>query len=354
MTPPATRQPALQPSATPPPSPAERAHQLQVARVARLRGQLAELDALEQAHRAAHLAQVAPLQARHVQAQKQLVRALDAVLAETAGTASLSAAQRTVAREHLCELAQSLAEDGHADMAALHDAHSPETLAQKRRQRADDLRALIEAALGAPLDGLEEASPEAVLHAGFERLRAAGSEGREARQLRRAARKARADQAPPAVQADADALLRRLYRQLASALHPDREPDPAQRQRKTALMSEANAAYEKRDWLGLLALRGRAALDHGTALPEDSLAALTHLLKQQVAALERERAARQQALTRLFDLPDGVSANANTLRQACIDEVQRLEAALDEAQQALAQTTNGVRLKRWLNGLRRR
>ncbi len=328
-----------------------------MARVARLREQLAALDALEQSHRAEHLALVAPLQARHVQAQKQLVRALDAALSETAGTAGLSAAQRTTARQHLCELAQSLAEDGHADMAALHDTHSPETLAQKRRQRADDLRAQIEAALGAPLDdldGLDGASPEAVLHAGFQRLRAAGGEESDARQQRRAARKARADKTPPAVQDGADALLRRLYRQLASALHPDREPDAVLRQRKTAFMSEANAAYEKRDWLALLEVRQRAALDDNAPLPEDSLAALTHLVKQQVAALERERAARQQALARLFDLPDGMSANANTLRQARIDEVQRLEDALAEAQHALAQTTNGVRLKRWLNGLRHR
>lgn len=325
-----------------------------MARVARLREQLAALDALEQSHRAEHLALVAPLQARHVQAQKQLVRALDAALRETAGTAGLSAAQRTTARQHLCELAQSLAEDGHADMAALHDAHSPQTLGQKRQQRADDLRAQIEAALGAPLDGLDGASPEAVLHAGFERLRAAGGEESDARQQRRAARKARADKTPPAVQDGADALLRRLYRQLASALHPDREPDDVQRLRKTALMSEANAAHEKRDWLALLGVRHRAGLDDSAPLPEESLAALTHLLKQQVAALERERAARQQALARLFDLPDGVSANANTLRQARIDEVQRLEDAVAEAQHALAQTTNGVRLKRWLNGLRHR
>lgn len=331
-----------------PASPAARAHAVQVARVARLRGQLAELDALEQTHRAACLAQVAPLQARHVQAQKQLVRALDAVLAESAGTASLSAAQRNTARTHLCDLAQSLAEDGHADMAALHDAHSPRTLAQKRRQRADELRAQLEAALGAPLDGLEGASPEAVLHAGFERLRAAGSDDRDARRQRRAARKARTDKTLPAVHEDAQALLRRLYRQLASALHPDREPDPALRDRKTALMSEANAAYEKHDWLGLLALRERAALDPGTTLPEDGLAALTHLLKQQVAALERERAARQGALARAAGLPQGVSANANTLRQARIDEVRRLEAAVADATHALAQTADAAALRRWL------
>ena len=58
-------------------------------------------------------------------------------------------------------------------------------------------------------------------------------------------------------QHDADTLLRRLFRQLASALHPDRETDPQARLRKTALMSEANAAYEKRDLV--TCCRSRAA-----------------------------------------------------------------------------------------------
>lgn len=34
--------------------------------------------------------------------------------------------------------------------------------------------------------------------------------------------------------------IREVYRKLASALHPDREPDPVERQRKTELMQRAN------------------------------------------------------------------------------------------------------------------
>jgi len=48
-------------------------------------------------------------------------------------------------------------------------------------------------------------------------------------------------------QMDARTAIRTVFRQLASALHPDREPDAQERERKTALMSEVNAAYDKND-----------------------------------------------------------------------------------------------------------
>lgn len=346
-----------------PASPAARAYRLQRARVDRLRAQLAELDALEQAHRAEHMALVVPLRARHVQARKDLVQALHEALESAARTRWLSGTQRATAQAQLCALAQALAEDGHADMAALHDLHSPQSLAHKRQARADELRQRFEAALGAPLDGLDGASPEAVLHAGWQRLQAASQEQRQGHQKKRSQRQERqAQQAPmdgsppPATpQAEADTLLRRLYRQLASALHPDREPDAAARQRKTGLMSEANAAYDRRDLVALMEIQQRAALaDAGpeAALSDERLAALTLLLKRQVAALERERAAGQQALAQRFDLPEGVSANANTLRQARIAEAQRLERALAELEHTLARTADEAGLKRWLNGLR--
>lgn len=49
--------------------------------------------------------------------------------------------------------------------------------------------------------------------------------------------------------------VREIFRKLASFLHPDRESDPAERERKTALMQRANAAYAAQDLLGLLELQ---------------------------------------------------------------------------------------------------
>ena len=49
--------------------------------------------------------------------------------------------------------------------------------------------------------------------------------------------------------------VRDIFRKLASALHPDRETDPAERDRKTGLMQRANVAYASNDLLGLLELQ---------------------------------------------------------------------------------------------------
>ena len=54
---------------------------------------------------------------------------------------------------------------------------------------------------------------------------------------------------------DASRSLRAVYRQLASALHPDREQDERERQRKTRLMQRVNVAYGKQDLLQLLTLQ---------------------------------------------------------------------------------------------------
>lgn len=357
-----TTLPTPLPPGEPPLSPAARAHRLQRQRLDRLRAQLAELDALEQAARQDHMTWVAPLQARWVQARKRLVQALGDALDADAQRRHLNPAQRGTARERLCALAQALAEDGHADMAALHDRHSPQTLAQKQRARAEALRAQFEAALGAPIEGLDGASPEDVLRAGWQRLQAADGARRQARQDKREKREQRKKAAaapgvpglpPPEAAADADRLLRQVFRQLASALHPDREPDPARRAHKNALMAEANTAHARRDLMALMDLQQRAALaDAGpAAAPSDErLTAITLLMREQVAALERERAARQAALGPLFDLPAGVSANANTLRQARLDAVLRLEAAIASVERALDQAGDGQRLRRWLNG----
>src|SRR5205823_1944963 len=49
--------------------------------------------------------------------------------------------------------------------------------------------------------------------------------------------------------------IREDYRKLISALHPDRELDPAERERKNRLMQRANVAYDNRNLLELLELQ---------------------------------------------------------------------------------------------------
>lgn len=340
-----------------PASSAARAFNLQLARIDKLKAQLDALDTLGQSHRVELHRWVAPLQQR----QRQRTREMALWLAECLQCKTLSRLQHDTATEALCRLAQTLADEGDTTMAALHDQHSRHTLAQKKQAAADALRAKLEAVLGEPLAETDPDAPmEELLRAGMARWREAQDAAQARRRDKKNARKARQkpgaeQEQAQAQQADADTQLRTLFRQLASALHPDREPDAQERLRKTALMSEANAAYGRKDLVTLMQIQLRAELADPAAvsrLADDKLAALTLLLKQQVAELERERAARQERLAAEFDLPPGAVTNPNTLKHNLLAQVEALERDVAQLERDLEQVQEPAGLKRWLNAQR--
>lgn len=343
----------VQPPGAAPLSKAAQAYNLQLRRVDTLRAQLAELDALDQRQRIERQRLLAPLQQRLNVARRAWVQRLDGCLdSEELGPRHRSAAVRS-----LCEHARALVEAGDADMVALHDRHSRETLAQQRQAAAQALRQQLEEALGAPLQGVaDDAGLQALWQAAAQQWQDEREAVREKKQARTEARQARrpaaVTQQLAELHVDADTRLRRLFRQLASALHPDREPDEAARLHKTALMSEANAAYERKDLVTLMQIQQLAALVPTAAVSatsDEALAALTLLLKQQVAALERERAARQRDLALAHRLPEVMSANADSLQAYLHAQVQALEARVADMETALAQATDVAGLRRWLN-----
>ena len=371
----------LVPDANVPPSPAAKAYQFQLARIAKLKSQMAEMDALATAHRQALVQQVFPLDQQRLALMKDLVLWLDPRLPQAD---DLSAAQRQAGQRVLVQLARELVQRGHADVAAVHDRHSPRTLAQLEQDRVQAARQQLEAWLGEPLlPGQAAPSWHELMHVARARLQQADddkaartAERQSQRDAKRDAKKeakrdAKRDAkrqatpdtqgqspvlaAPPllaSLQDDAQTSLRSLYRQLASALHPDREPDPDARQRKTALMSEANAAYARQDYLALQDLQRRAALDGADAqapLSDDKCQALTLLLKAQVADLERERARTQQSLQHEFEVPQGQGLSDHTLQSLRTQQADTLRVAVDALQRERDQLNQPGGLRRWVN-----
>jgi curved DNA-binding protein CbpA len=92
--------------------------------------------------------------------------------------------------------------------------------------------------------------------------------------------------------------VREIYRRLATALHPDREPDAAKRERKTRLMQRANRAYESDDLLELLALQieiGEIDARALASVPDERLRQYNKALREQMWSLEEQ--VRQHAWT---------------------------------------------------------
>lgn len=322
--------------------------QRQMTRLERLRGQLQALDELEQAQRQARAAELHPLQQEWRRLQRALVLGLEPWLDDKA----LSERQRALARERLCQWARELADAGDAGMRELHDRHSPLDWASRRRADAVALRRELEAQLGERLDlGPEPPTTEQVWAAAQARYREAQAGQRERREARRSRRQSPRQpvESASAGLSDADQALRRLYRQLASQLHPDRATGEADRQWRTARMGEANTAYEKRDLMALWRLQAEVMPASGGAPAQGSDgAAILLLLRQQVAALERRRAARQEELARLFALPPGQVAKPATLEADLAARRRALEAAIGTLKADLRRLDDPVAMRRWL------
>lgn len=186
----------------------------------------------------------------------------------------------------------------------------------------------------------ELAAKMAELFAGVQRQAQAAHAGRARaattkRELREQARRAQLDEA------------RRnsvgtVYRRLAKALHPDLEPDPRQRERKSRIMQEVTSAHAANDLHALLRLElaWMQTEEHDiTRLTDEKLRAYNQLLKEQVRELEGAlhmlpAHPRYEPLTVVADGPFGFGGLMDVRAEAARLDALRL--AFDQVLELLA------------------
>lgn len=310
-----------------------------------LANKIEALRVLADAHRIVSGTTLRPLEDQRNTLMRDMALWLDNRLQRS----GLTRKQQLMASGIIRVLAAGLALEGFENMRELHDAHSDETLADQEKASAADTQAFLEEMLGDALaNDREFANPQEVLHASMDRIR----QQAEAREQARAQHKAKRVKAAQKQQAeDADGALRTIYRQLASALHPDRETDATERARKTSLMSEANAAYGRRDLLALLQLQLRADLADArkvSAMAKEKIAALTALLKERVDVLTRELRDSEEHTREEFDLPPYLPLTAAGLRRHMQEWKKTLQDEIAMMQGDLRRVRDDAEFKRWL------
>ena len=330
-------------------SPAQQRFNRLLARIDKLKGQITEVQALADMYRPLYAAALTPLRDQHLALMRRMALWLD----ERLQLKGLSAAQKRSATEILCGLCEVLAASGDEAMQALHDRRSRVSLQAKEQAAAAEMRAMMEDVLGQAVEVDESAdSLDAVLRAGMARLHEAHQAEQAQREARQAKKKPTAAQRKAAQQQeDAETILRKVYRQLASALHPDRERDPAEHRRKTALMSQANAAYGRQDLMALLDIQLRIEQTDPQSLsrlPEEKIASMSLLLKQQVGELEHELDSRRRSLLQEFDLPVYQTPSAAKLRAELLVQEQELKQELAAMADDLQAVQDDAGFKHWL------
>ncbi len=231
-----------------------------------------------------------PLRERALTQHIQLVEAFDAAC-ELKG---LTKTERTKLSLLITDLARDVLENlPHDGLKALYNKHSQSDFDAEEAAEQQDMKAMFEGMFGVALDDdADLSSQEAFAEHVAEKLFAQ----QEAATVRAAKRKKTAKQlAREQEKAEEETKLsqtiREVYRKLASALHPDREPDPEERARKTQLMQRANTAYKAGKLLQLLELQLELEhIDqaHLAGLSEARLKHYLKILKGQLKELEEE------------------------------------------------------------------
>ena len=340
-----------------------------LARIELLSGQIQRLEAWSDRHRHAHIQALREA----VQLAQAHRKSLLLFLHERLQTADFSDRQQHMARGLVRGLISQLSVSADPQVQALAEGYVSEEEAQEaseaQAEAAQRMRERIEEALGQPLEKPSQyQTPEEVMAAGMRQWQRQQEVDEARKAAKRAARKAQKQaqkqaqkksaaaengQAPPAVlsAADAQSAMRTIFRQLASALHPDREPDDTERLRKTALMSEVNAAYEKNDLTTLLRLQMQLTQvnpQSTTRLADAQLIAMASLLKAQIAALEDDLDQLQSRLSRELCLPVQAGADEAVLAQSLLRIQADQRHSADSLAADLRRIQNDAELKRWL------
>lgn len=340
-----------------PMSPAQKRFNQLLGQTETLAKKIEDTRQLADAHRLTAEHKLAPLEKERIELMRQMAVWLDGRLQRK----GLSAKQKNTAREILCHLAAQVASTGDEAMRALYAAHSDMSLEDEEKADAADMKSFMEGILGEKLGDDDTAfeSLEDLMRASAAKMQEKFAADEAARadhasrpgKRKKTAAQLRAEAKATAQTDDATGALRTIYRQLVSALHPDRETDPHEQLRKTALMKEANTAYEKRDLLGLLQLQLRAELVNAgqmASMAKEKLTALTTLLKDRVQVLTQELFAMEQQMVREFNLPMFSTVSAAALRRHLNESEQHLREETTLMREDLIVVQDDTRLKRWL------
>lgn len=234
-------------------------------------------------------------------AQRDMALAVDRVLCSTHRADKLGKRDREGLTDFLLDLVDNLLDVGpDPELEAVFERHSELSRAEILEEERDIANSVFEGVFGESLPDDEAQTLEDIIEQVHKRAAARDAEAAAAEQ---AGREQRAQSGAKPNRADAQAArkakaaqeikqsVQDIFRKLVRALHPDREPDPTEKLRKTDLMKRINLAYQANDVLTLLTLQMEVEqLDEAdlAALPASRLKHYNQVLRDQHTALDRE------------------------------------------------------------------
>ena len=146
-----------------------------------------------------------------------------------------------------------------------------------------------------------------------------------------------------------------VYRQLVTALHPDREQDTVEQGRKTELMKQVTVAYGKKDLLQLLELQlAVEQIDQSklNTIAADRLKYYNRILQDQYEQLLREVAEIEFMFKQQAGLSPYATITPKRLMSTLNEDIDRLQDEITRIRHDLVAFRDVNHLKAWLKEYR--
>ncbi|MBC8081813.1 MAG: hypothetical protein H7Z21_01255 [Hymenobacter sp.] len=239
-----------------------------------------------------------PLQTQHNDQRAAMVRQLDRAY----DTYKLTKTERNKIVDLIVNGCFDLIERGYDELKPIFDKHEPqgydEADAEADAQTAEMMKQLFAQQFGIVFDPAADVSTKEKFQAYVDQQLAEQEQQFAAQEEAQAQRRAQRRKSPKQQAAEAKKqaeeknitkAVRTLYMDLVKVLHPDAEPDEAEKARKTVLLQQVTTAYEANELLTLLRLQlelQRIDQTHLENLAEDQLRYYNKLLREQVRELD--------------------------------------------------------------------
>ena len=291
-----------------------------------------------------------PLQQTLADLQLELAIALDAAYMAKSTTKT---EKRKIANLIVMSTEMVLAFRDDATAKSLYNLYAKTDFDEEEAEHMAEMTAILKESLGIDLN---EMPPDFV----DEHHSPKKSHRRDEGVAQSAPRKLSAREAAKAAQREAEEKqlsqsIRDVFRKLVSALHPDRERDLAEKERKTTLMKRVNEAYEKGNLLQLLELQlevEQIDQDHMATVQPERLKHYIKIFREQLKDLEEELKGLEQDWALRLGLSPWVRFEPDHLLMMLQQDIAGIKMQTAETRMQLNEVGDPGRLKALLKQLK--
>lgn len=290
----------------------------------------------------------------------KLVHLFDAAYSDKA----LTKTDKAKIKDIICPIVAELIANGNDELKSIYNKYGETDFDAETDEAHEAMKSMMEDMLGVELDeDVDFSSPEKIFEHVGEKMsqqqvqeETLQQEYEERRNKRKKSAKELAKEArQQADEQNVSQSIREVFRKLASALHPDKEQDPSERARKTALMQRVNVAYGNKDLLQLLELQLEVEqIDQSmiNSISEDRLKHYNKVLAEQSVELQQELDEVDFSFRAQFNFSPRVSLSPAKAMNNLQTDIKHIQYDITMLERDLASFQNIKNLKAWLKTYR--